>query len=366
MKTKTIFLFCFLFLGCCSLQAQTVEFSDLDKSPMDAAHYPRRAAFRNYLEADDADRDLKIKVLYSRPMKKGREIFGGIVPFGEDYRLGANEATEITFYQPVEIGTTRVPAGTYTLFANPQKDAWTFKLSTERFIGGSQNRDVSKDILSFKAPVTMVDNVRESFAIGFQDVDAHTVHMLVEWDKTRVALPINLSPPTFAGDDASPMDLVQFPNMSRLRNFVKAEEMAANEPRVRVVYSRPQLKDRKAFGGLLKYGEMWRAGANETTTVTLFKDAVIGGKKVEAGTYGLFVMVKEGEWEFILHNAVQSWGNPNFDDKDTVVKVKAETEKTPKTLEALTYAFVDRGNGLLDLVLGWENTMARLPIEMKK
>lgn len=366
MKTNILFSLCFVLLSSFSVNAQEVEFGGLDKSPMDAAHYPRRAAFANYLDADDKDRTQKIKVLYSRPMKKGRKLFGELVPFGEDWRLGANEATEITFFQAVEIGKVRVPAGVYTAFAEPiNASSWNFKLSKERFIGGSQNRKTDMDILSTKIDVVQVPNERESFSIGFQDVDDNTVHMLMEWGNSRAMLPINLSPPTFAGDDASPMDLVQFPPMSRLRNYVKPEELEANEPQVRVVYSRPTLKGRKAFGNLIKYGNMWRVGANETTLVTLFNDAMIGDTKVKAGRYGLFAEVNEGEWTFILHEAVQSWGTPNFDEKATVATFKAKTEKTPETLEAMSIALVDAGDNTVHLVVGWEDTMARMPITLK-
>ncbi|MEM9928738.1 MAG: DUF2911 domain-containing protein [Bacteroidota bacterium] len=367
MRNAFLLICCLFFIGSPALmEAQEIKFGDLDKSPMDAAHYPRRAAFANYLETEDSDRNQKIKVLYSRPLKRDRKVFGELEPFGKDWRLGANEATEVTFFQPVEIGTTRIPAGTYTMFANLAEDSWTIKISKERFIGGSQNRDEAMDLVSMTVPTVKVDNVRESFSIGFQEVDAHTVHMLFEWDQTRAALPINLSPPTFAGDDASPMDLVQHPNMSRLRNFVEEKDLEANLPQVRVVYSRPQMKGRKIFGDLLKYGEMWRVGANETTLVTFFMDAVINGTEIKAGTYGLFAEVNDGEWEFILHKNTQSWGNANHDAKDNVVTVKAKTEKTPTTLEALSMTFADKGSGNIELIVGWEDTMARLPIMIKK
>lgn len=366
MKTNQLFFFCLLLLASFSLSAQDIKFGGLDKSPMDAAHYPNSSAFANYLDADDPLRNQKIKVLYSRPLKKDRALFGELIPFGKDWRLGANEASEITFFQAVEIGTVRVPAGTYTMFAAPQSaNMWTFKLSTERFIGGSQDRDVTKDILHVDILVVKVSDSRESFGIGFQDVDENRVHMLMEWGNTRAILPINMSPPSFSGDDASPMDLVQYPNMSRLRNYVKEEDLAANEPQVRVVYSRPQMKDRKIFGEMLKYGEMWRVGANQTTEVTFFKDVMVGGKEVKAGRYGLFANVNEGEWEFILHKAVQSWGSANFNEDDVVVKVKAKTEKTPKVLEALSMTFAKKDDKNVDLIVGWENTMARLPITMK-
>ena len=362
---KYLFLLA-LTLASCHLSAQTVEFPALDKSPMDKAHYPRRSAYLNYLGEDDPDRSRKITVLYSRPLLKGRKLIGDLIPLNEDYRLGANEATEVTFYAPVEIGLVTVAPGTYTMFAEPlSADKWRFKLSEERFIGGSANRDTSKDLLATDIDVITVPKERESFTIGFQEVDDRTVHMLFEWGNIRAQLPINLSPPALAGDDASPMDLIQFPPMSRLRNFVKPEELAANEPQIRVVYSRPKANGRKIFGELVKFNKRWRLGANETTEITFFNDVMIGGKTVKAGRYGLFADVEKDEWDFVLHKATQSWGNANFNEEDIVMTFEdAKVENTPTTLEALSMTFVDKGDGMVHLVVGWENTMARLPIKL--
>ncbi|OAV43618.1 DUF2911 domain-containing protein [Lewinella sp. 4G2] len=361
----------FFTLGLCllfsaGLSAQDVKFGGLDKSPMDGAYYPSRSRYLNYLDEDDKDRTMKIRVLYSRPKMQGRELFGELIPYGQDWRLGANEATEITFFQDVEINNVRVFRGTYTMFAEPvNATSWIWKLSKERFIGGSQDRDVSKDIVSAKIDVIQVPNARESFTIGFQDVDDNTIHMFMEWGNSRAKLPININPAFMADDDPSPMDLVQYPNMSRLRNFVKPEELAANEPKVRVVYSRPQLKDRVAFGELIKYGELWRLGANETPQVFFFEDVMIDGKPVKAGRYGLFARPEADEWEFVLHKSYQSWGTPNFDEESTVLTFKAKTEKTPEKLEALSATFVEMGDNTIHLIFGWEDTMARLPITLK-
>jgi len=92
------------------------------------------------LSDDDPDRSLKIKVLYCRPNKKDRDVFGTLEPWGKDWRLGANEATEVTFYQPVEIGGTHINAGTYTMFAQIFPSNWVLKISSERFIAGVYDR----------------------------------------------------------------------------------------------------------------------------------------------------------------------------------------------------------------------------------
>ena len=373
MKFKYIILIITLaFLGMQNANAQDakakeLKFAEMDKSPMDAAHYPRRAAFQNYLSDNDPDRGLKIKVLYCRPSKKERDVFGGLEKWGTDWRLGANEATEVTFYQAVEIGGVHVDAGTYTMFAQIYPSNWILKISTERFIAGVSNRDLTQDIVAVSIPTEKMSKAREEFTIGFQKVDDGNVNMIFEWDQTKAELPINLNAASLAnGPDTSPMDLVQYPSSSRFRNFQKPEDLDKAVAKVRVVYSRPQMKGRKIFGELLKYGEMWRVGANETSEITFFEDVTINGKKVKKGKYGLFAnLISADEWEFIIHTNLPSWGNANHDEKTNVVTVKVKTAKTPKTLEALSMLLVENGTNQVDLVVGWENTMARLPIMLK-
>ena len=362
MKLKqALLLLCLAIFMVADAAAQELKFNDLDKSPMDAAHYPRRAAFKNYLSEDDSDRTQKIKVLYCRPNKKERVIFGGLVPYGQTWRLGANEATEVTFFTPVEIGGSFIPAGIYTMNADIFQNQWMIRVSTERFVAGTSDLDPSKIIATGTAPVSSVSKSREEFTIGFQKVDEGNVNMVFEWDQTRATLPINLNPAMLDGANASPMDLVQYPNNSRFQNFRKPVE----EAQVRVVYSRPQKKGRDIFGGLLKFGEMWRVGANETTEITFFNDVTINGTKVKKGKYGIFAKVNEGSWDFIIHKNVQSWGHANHDEKDNVLTFTAQTAKTPQTVEALTILLQENGADQIDMIVAWDDTMAKLPISLK-
>ncbi|MFK7982730.1 MAG: DUF2911 domain-containing protein [Saprospiraceae bacterium] len=358
---QALLLLCLAIFTVADIAAQALKFPTLDPSPMDAAHYPRRAAFKNYLDADDPDRVQKIKVLYCRPNKKDRVIFGDLVPYGQTWRLGANEATEITFFAPVEIGGSYVPAGTYTMNADIFQNQWMVRVSTERFVAGTSDLDPAKIIATAAAEVSSISKTREEFTIGFQKVDAGNVNMIFEWDNTRATMPVSLNPAMMAGADSSPMDLVQFPVNSRFQNFRKPVE----EAKVRVVYSRPQKKGRNVFGDLLKTGDMWRVGANETTLITFFQDVTINGTKVKKGQYGLFAKVNEGSWDFIVHKNTQSWGNPNHDDKDNVVTVSAKTSKTPSTVEAMTILLEANGADAIDLIVAWDDTMAKLPISLK-
>ncbi len=366
MKFKLTALFVFMSLfSFYTLDAQELKFPSMDKSPMDAATYPREAAFKNYMTGDMADIQPKVKVLYCRPLKKDRKIFGELVPYGQDWRLGANEATEVIFYNDVEIGGTFVSRGTYTMFAECQADHWIIKVSTQRFIGGSKDRDVSKDVATAKIPVSAVPESRESFTIGFQKVDDQSCNMVFEWDKTRAVLPISFNPVYLSSDDKSPMDLAQYPNMSRLQNYLKPEELAANQPQIRVVYSRPQMKGRKIFGEMLKYGEPWRLGANETTEITFFNDVKVGGKDVKAGKYGIMAIPNEGSWDVIIHKNIPSWGNYNHDEKTNVATITVPTAKTASTLEALSVAYDKKDDKNIHMVIGWEDTMVRIPVELK-
>jgi hypothetical protein len=346
------------------LVGQKIEFPAMDASPLDAAHYPRTSAYNNYMEGDDK-KDLKVKVIYSRPKMKGRDIFGGLVPYGAEWRLGANEATEVLFNQAVEIGGVTLPSGYYTLFADVYPNHWVVKVSKERFIAGTSNRDKSMDMVAVSIPVERVAEERESFTIGFKEVDAMTAHMIFAWGNVQAALPISFNPATLDGDNASPMDLAQYPRSSRTMNFLEEDKKAESMPKVRVVYSRPQLKGRTAFGELLKYGQPWRVGANETTEVTFFDDVTIGGEKVKKGTYGMMVVPNEDKWEFIIHTNIPSWGTPNHDESTNVATFSVPTEKTGEKVENLSILFKEiNKNEKVHMIVAWDDTMVQVPIEM--
>lgn len=165
--------------------------------------------------------------------------------------------------------------------------------------------------------------------------------------------------------DGSPMDAAYFPPRAAFRGFAKTEEAKkADEPRIRVVYSRPQKKDRVIFGELQKYGELWRIGANESTEITFFSDASVNGAKLKAGRYTLYAIPQEKEWEIYFSSDLDGWGHYGFDkDKSTVAKITVPTQKTETTVEALGIMFEASDNGA-HMIIGWDDTMVRVPIEM--
>lgn len=131
-----------------------------------------------------------IKVTYGRPHKKGREIFGDLVPYGKIWRTGANEATEITFTKDVTINKHRLKAGTYTIFTIPQQDKWKVIFNSDLGQWGAYNYNPNKNVLEIDAEVSEMAITYEPFTIEFQLQDDKT-NLLMMWDKTKSSFTIN-------------------------------------------------------------------------------------------------------------------------------------------------------------------------------
>lgn len=131
-----------------------------------------------------------VKITYGQPHKKGREVFGGIVPYGKVWRTGANEATEITTNSDLEIDGQVLPKGTYTVFTIPDKDSWTVIFNKEVGQWGAYNYNEEFDALRVKAPVIPIkEAVFEPFTIKFRGKN-ESGDLIMMWDKTSVELPI--------------------------------------------------------------------------------------------------------------------------------------------------------------------------------
>ena len=167
----------------------------------------------------------------------------------------------------------------------------------------------------------------------------------------------------FKDMDASPMDAAYFPDRAAFRAFAKTEEeKKANEPKIRVIYSRPQKRERDVFGGLLKYGEVWRVGANEATEITFLQDVTIGDAKVSKGRYTIYAIPQESEWEVHFSNDNDRWGQYAYKpDESLVTKITVPTAKTSSTVEAFSIVF-EAVEGGTHMVMGWDDTMVRVPI----
>lgn len=158
--------------------------------------------------------------------------------------------------------------------------------------------------------------------------------------------------------DASPMDMAYFPADFAVK---KSEVGFPAEPRVRVIYSRPHRGGRQLFGNLLAWGKPWRLGANEATEIEFFVPATIQGKRVEKGRYIMYAIPQRDKWEIVLNRHLYTWGlNP--DATKDAVRVEAPAINNRPLVEDFTMVFVATPTGA-DLVMAWENTEVRLPIQ---
>lgn len=130
----------------------------------------------------------KWDVFYSRPFKKGRDIFGSLEPYGKVWRTGANEATEFTINQPIVFNGMALPAGRYALFTIPEPTEWTVIVNSKLGQWGAFTYDANADVLRTKVPVIALTDTVQQMTIGFTNVPA----LRVAWDLTAVEVPFSL------------------------------------------------------------------------------------------------------------------------------------------------------------------------------
>lgn len=178
MKTKKLFTtLAFAIVVLLSYNVEAQKFSDLDKSPMDAASFPS-----SYKESNKL-----IKITYSRPQLNDRAI-DDLVKNGEVWRTGANEAAELTLYTDMNLGDTAVKAGTYTFYVIPGEKEWTAIINTDLNVWGSYFYNADNDVARLTVPVTEGKESLEAFSIAFEAAE-NGVHMHMGWGTTRIAVP---------------------------------------------------------------------------------------------------------------------------------------------------------------------------------
>ena len=128
---------------------------------------------------------------------------------------------------------------------------------------------------------------------------------------------------------------------------------------VKVTYGRPYKKGRTIYGGLVKYGEVWRTGADEATEITFKKDGTFGGKPVKAGTYTLFTIPGEKEWSVILNGKTGQWGAYDYEKNKAqdVLKVTVPAGSATPAAEQLTLTLPANA-----LVITWDTTQVSIPL----
>lgn len=130
---------------------------------------------------------------------------------------------------------------------------------------------------------------------------------------------------------------------------------------IEVTYHRPAVKGRKVWGGLVPFGQVWRAGADENTVVAFDTPITVGGTTLPAGRYGLHMLPKEGAWTVMFSSQSQAWGSFSYDAKEDLARVEVQPVAAEAT-ERLAYTFDDPTEKGVTLSLRWEKLRVPIPI----
>lgn len=185
---KISVLACLFFASLFSF-SQSAKLPEVDKSPLDVSYYPNNYPVLKI--QNKANEPLVVRILYSRPQKQGRTIFGELVEYGKVWRLGANEATEIEFYKDVKIGGKKVPKGRYTLYGIVNESTWTIIINKDTDTWGAFKYDSKKDVLRTDVKVQKTEETVESMSMWF-DKTTSGISLNISWEQVKISLPITL------------------------------------------------------------------------------------------------------------------------------------------------------------------------------
>lgn len=161
----------------------------IDKSPMDISTYP---AGYSVLKLQGKNPDaLAARIIYSRPQKNNRVVFGQLVEYSKVWRFGANENTEIEFFKDVTINNVKVKKGNYAIFAIPETDKWTIIINKDLNSWGAYSYKQANDVLRVDVPVQATTEIAEAFYIYF-DKAKSGFSLNAGWENVKVTLPISM------------------------------------------------------------------------------------------------------------------------------------------------------------------------------
>ncbi len=175
---KKIFLFPLIIL-------QSVFISAQDKVQIRVTSASPAASFEQEVGSG------KIKITYSRPLVRGRKIFGELVPFDKLWRTGASDCTVITTSEDISFGNNVLKAGSYSIFSIPSINEWTIIVNSDTTLHGETGYDEKKDIMRFKVPLEKSPNFYETFTIDLNDINSKGEAFLkILWENTMVKIPV--------------------------------------------------------------------------------------------------------------------------------------------------------------------------------
>jgi len=140
-------------------------------------------------------------------------------------------------------------------------------------------------------------------------------------------------------------------------------QYVSSDVRIEVSYNRPSKKGRIIFGDLVPYGEWWRTGANEPTTITLSRDIIFNESDVlAAGQYSIVTIPHKDHWKLIFNNVIPNWGT-KYDPSQNALEIDMQLENLPQVVEQFLIDFVD-ANEQAELIMAWDNVKVSVPFRV--
>lgn len=133
---------------------------------------------------------------------------------------------------------------------------------------------------------------------------------------------------------------------------------------ITIEYSRPSMKGRKVFGGLVPYNELWRTGANASTKVTFSDNVKISGQELKKGTYALYSIPGEKEWTIIIHKNLDHWGIDDYKQEEDALRFTVKPIALASTVETFSIAVDNLKNTSCDIMVSWDKTAVIIPVSL--
>lgn len=160
----------------------------LDKSTLDISYYPVNYPILKV--QNKISKPPVARLIYSRPLKNGRTVYGELVEFGEVWRLGANEATELELFSDAVIGGKKIPKGRYSMFCIPTEEKWTIIINKDTDVWGAFQYSEANDVARIDVIPGKQEKTVEPFTISFFE-DSSGINLIIAWDNIKAKLPFS-------------------------------------------------------------------------------------------------------------------------------------------------------------------------------
>lgn len=280
-----------------------------------------------------------------------RVIWGDLVPFNKVWRTGANEATTIEFSTDVKVNGNIVPKGKYAIFTIPAENEWTviFNKKWDQW-GLDYDKYQSEDLLRIKV-LTEKTDFTERMLFYFSNTARSKASLNLAWEKVNISFEIDSY---LTKDDDKTVRLS--PGASVYQRVGITD--------FTLTFGSPAVRNRVIWGNLIPFNKVWRAGADEATTIEFSTDVSIYNRIIPAGRYALFILVGKNEWTLILNKKWKQWGlDYNETKRHNFALIKIKPQKDVFN-ERLFYNFSGLTDNSVTISLLWETIRASFKISI--